>query len=135
MSRSYSVGVALQSECHIKKYQYQGQTLLLTDTLNDLQYATPNQFLSAVYDDKWYIGIIKEADSENSEFLLDFMHPNGPSSSFRWPEKRDICWVPIQHVLCRIEAPCLVTNRGQYQMTLESTQAVKKAWLNFNANP
>ena len=43
---------------------------------------TASQFLSAIYDGKWYIGVIKQVDFSNGEFLLDFMHPNGPSSSF-----------------------------------------------------
>ena len=95
-----------------------------------LQHATAIQFLSAVYDEMWYIGMIKEADFLNSGFLLDFMNPNGLLSSFWWPEKCDIYWVPFQHILFMIEAPRLFSGSGQYQTMAAFARTVEIARLN-----
>ena len=95
-----------------------------------LQHATASQFLSAVYNGKWYIGKIKVADFSNIDFLLDFMIPNGPLSFFQWSKKHDICWVSFQHVLYVIKALCSVSSRGQHQMTAAPARIIENAWLN-----
>ena len=96
-----------------------------------IQNAHENQFLVAAYDKKWYVGIIKEIDQSSSDFLVDFMHPCGPSHSFHWPKKRDICWIPCQHILCLVDAPTLINSRGFYQLSLKSAENVNHAWLHF----
>ena len=95
------------------------------------QNVTNNQFVTAVYDGKWYVGMIQEIDRSTDDFLLSFMHPFGPACTFHWPSKSDICWVPFQHVLCVIDVPTLVSNRGHYQLTPHSSKLVAKEWSNF----
>ena len=34
-----------------------------------------------------------------------FMHPSSPSRSFQWPHVDDICWVPNDHILWKIDIP------------------------------
>ena len=81
-----------------------------------VQNAHENQFLVPAYDKKWYVGIILEIDQSSSAFQVDFMHPCGPAQSFHWPAKRDICWIPCQHILCLGDAPTLINSRGFYQL-------------------
>lgn len=78
----------------------------------------------ALYDQKWYIGVILEVDVENGDVQVNFMHPNGPSRSFQWPKNQDICWVPNQHILCTIDCPSLATTRGQYHLSGCSLQKI-----------
>ena len=35
----------------------------------------------------------------------------GPSNSFAWPKRKDVCWVPYMHVICKIRPP--TTSTGQ----------------------
>ena len=95
------------------------------------QNAHENQFLVAAYDKKWYVRIIKEIDRSSSDFLVDFMHPYGPSHLFHWPKKRDICWIPCQHILWLVDAPTLINSRGFYQLSLKSAKNVNDARLHF----
>ena len=53
-----------------------------------------------VYDNKWYIGNIVEVSKEFGDVLVDFMKTEG--KSFRWPSKKDQCWVPTVNVICII---------------------------------
>lgn len=43
--------------------------------------------------------------------IIYFMHPHGPSASFTWPSKDDICWVPNTHIICKIDIPLTDTGR------------------------
>jgi len=86
-----------------------------------------------VYDEMWYIGMIKEVDTSNSDILVDFMHPGGPSPSLHWPEKRDVCWIPFQHVLWKIDVPSLVTARGQYYLSDASKNKIVAIWEKYKA--
>ena len=33
------------------------------------------------------------------------MHPQGRSKAFFRPEREDICWVPVEHILAVVQAP------------------------------
>ena len=59
------------------------------------------------------------------------MHPYGPFHSSHWPEKRDICWIPCQHIPSLVDAPMLINNCGFYQLSLKSAENVNDAWLHF----
>ena len=33
------------------------------------------------------------------------MHPKGPAKAFFWPDREDICWVSVEHILAVLQAP------------------------------
>ena len=45
-----------------------------------------------------------EIDNEQADVHVKFMHPQGPARSFHWPDWDDICWVPMVHILDKIDA-------------------------------
>jgi len=73
----------------------------------------------------------EEVDNSNSDVLVKFMHPNGPSRSYFWPGKHDICWAPKQYVLCTIDVPTLAIARGQYHLPEESEHKTNKQWHTY----
>ena len=90
--------------------------------------ATPfsiGQFIAAVFDSKWYVGMIEDIDNDNNDAFVNFMHPSGPAKSYHWPDRSDRCWVPLQHILCGIICPNLQTCRGQYQITVACEQKIQ----------
>ena len=72
---------------------------------------TALQYVACIYKIEGWIGIILEVDKEKGDARTNFMHPHGPSRSFHWPRVDDICWVPITHLLCAIDAPTTITGR------------------------
>ena len=50
------------------------------------------QYVSAIYDDNWYIGIVQHIDKTNKDVFLQLMHPKEPSHYFYWPKNEDVCW-------------------------------------------
>ena len=68
-------------------------------------------YVSCLYDNLWWIGLVMEIDRDSSELKVNFMHPHGPSNSFLWPNREDTCWVPIEHVICTLATPTTKSGR------------------------
>ena len=63
------------------------------------------------------MGIITNVDKEEGDVQVKFMHPSSPSRSFQWSYVDDICWVPNNHILCKINIP--ITSSGRVYSILE----------------
>ena len=73
--------------------------------------------LSYLYDNKWWVGIITNVDKEEEDVQVKFMHSSGPSRTFQWPHVDDICWVPNDHILCKIDIS--IISSGRFYSILE----------------
>ena len=62
------------------------------------------------------MGIITNVDKEE-DVQVKFMHPSRPSRFFQWPHVDDICWVPNDHILWKIDIP--ITSSGRFYSILE----------------
>lgn len=95
----------------------------------------PGKFVACVYDKKWYIGCILEYCEDQNDVKVDFMKQSEISAIFRWPSesRRDICWVPVQHILCLINALDLQGQRDMsYKLSSEDEKKIAHNFLNFN---
>ena len=54
---------------------------------------------------KWYIGQIKDADSEDNTVEVSFLKTK--KAMFQWPARPDVIWVDICSVLCKVSDPKL----------------------------
>ena len=79
-------------------------------------------YISCLYDNKWWVGVIANVDKEEVDVQVKFMHPSGPSRSFQWPHIDGICWVPNDHILCKIDI--LITSSGRFYSILAQDQKV-----------
>ena len=75
-----------------------------------LEDAIPGKYVVCMYDQQWWVGNICDT-SEEQDVKVTFMHPHGPSKSFSWPTREDICWVPLPHIIKIIDAPVTSTGR------------------------
>lgn len=74
------------------------------------------EFIACQYDSFWWVGLVEEINQEQKDFLVNFMHPHGPSKSFKWPTRDDQCWVPFDKFICKIDTPKTATGR-MYQIS------------------
>lgn len=72
------------------------------------------KFVGCLYDGKWWIGHIRNIAEEHRDVLVSFMHPHGPARSFHWPQREDVCFVPLQCVLCLVNPPSTPNGRQYY---------------------
>lgn len=83
-----------------------GDPSLQTDNEQDVQadasasYNT-DDFVAAMYGDKWFVGKIIDLDEEDAE--ISFMVQK--KDLFQWPSAADIIWVKTSNILCVIKAP------------------------------
>ena len=90
-----------------------------------------NKFVCVAYDFNWYVGIVAEVDMPNNDAMVEFMHPKSLSDYLYWPQKKDSCWIPFQHILCTIDVPCMMNNQGQYQVERQSKMRIDQVWKKF----
>ena len=74
-------------------------------------------YVSCLYDNKWWVGIITNVDKEGEDVQVKFMHPSSPSRSFQWPHVDVICWVSNDHIFCEINIS--ITSPRRFYSTLE----------------
>ena len=77
-----------------------------------------SQFVSCVYENSLWIGVVCEIDLENEDVMVKFLHPRFPS-----PSRNDMCLVPNIHIICKISAPTTATGR-QYTISVEHIEKV-----------
>ncbi|GBL84422.1 hypothetical protein AVEN_66656-1 [Araneus ventricosus] len=101
------------------------QTLLVK--MQDLY---PGCFVGCIYDNLWYFGMVSEVNAEEEDVTVKFLHPNGPSLSFFWPNREDVCAVPIPHIIAIVKPPKTMTGRT-YQFSQECKLLVKSSFENI----
>ncbi|GBM96843.1 hypothetical protein AVEN_94036-1 [Araneus ventricosus] len=101
------------------------QTLLVK--MKDLY---PGCFVGCIYDNLWYFGMVSEVNAEEEDVTVKFLHPNGPSLSFFWPNREDVCAVPIPHIIAIVKPPKTMTGRT-YQFSQECILLVKSSFENI----
>jgi len=98
-------------------------TIAPEPTINN-QLFQPGQYVSAVYDKEWYIGVIVARSEENEDVQVKFM--KRPSMKLSWPRHEDKYWMPFDHVLLVIPAPELQSQGArQYELDDKSFESIK----------
>ncbi|KAK2721504.1 hypothetical protein QYM36_003703 [Artemia franciscana] len=64
-----------------------------------------NDYVAANYDGKWYFGLVKTVFHEEEDAEILFLHPPGPAPSFYWPQRGDLCIIPLEHIISTVDAP------------------------------
>ena len=49
------------------------------------------------------ISVLSIVSMEHSDINVKFMHPKAPAKTFFWPDCEDVCWIPQNHLICRVE--------------------------------
>lgn len=85
-------------------------------------------YICCIYDNKWWIGVVLEAEEELSDYLIKFMHPHGPARSFTWPRKDDTCWIPSTDIIQKIDVPDTVTGRS-YTLKVYDLRSIEEKYM------
>lgn len=98
------------SEAEIKKVSDSSQKVSDNDIFG---------YVTAVYDQEWYLGYVLEKDKDLKHAKLTFLEPKGPSRSFNYPYKADILTVPFADILTSVDA---TTSNGRSYMLSKEEQ-------------
>ena len=88
-------------------------------------------FVTCVYDAHWWLALVLETDKENAELKVTFLHPQGPSHSFKYPTQPDILVVPSSDILTKVNAKT-ATSHTYTLSRKESKLATEKLTYKYN---
>ena len=69
----------------------------------DLNDITPGSCYTCRYDNGLHLYIVSYVSMERSDINVKFMHPKAPAKKFFWPDCEDVCWIPLNHMICRVK--------------------------------
>ena len=75
---------------------------------------------------KWCIGQIKDADSEDNTVEISFLETK--KAMFQWPARPDMIWLDISSVLCKVSDP---KPSGMLVMNPNDIKRLRKYLANF----
>lgn len=56
-------------------------------------------FVTCAYDDDWWLACVLRLNEDSEEVSVSFLHPQGPSRSFKYPPTPDVLNIPVGDVL------------------------------------
>lgn len=77
-------------------------------------------FVTCKYNNQWWLSCILDQLKESDEVMVTFLHPAGPSRSFKYPSNKDELVVPCDNILTKVY-PSTATGRT-YQLTSKEQQ-------------
>lgn len=68
------------------------------ETLQSLKYG---DWLAVHYDEEWYIAVVEDTVQDGC-VRVNFLHPKGPNTRFRWPIFEDTLWIDLRSILAKL---------------------------------
>lgn len=87
-------------------------------------------YITIVYDNNWWLAYVLEKKESKEEVNVSFLHPAGPSTNFSYPRLQDILWLPVTHVLCKVN-PVTPTGRT-YNLSEKELHQTTEAFKDFS---
>ena len=89
------------------------------------------------HEENWWLACALEVCSDTKEMKLTFLHPHGPSNSFKYPEPQNIHTIPMDDILTLVDPR---TRSGHvYSMTKKemtfATEQLRTAVINLYYMP
>ena len=56
-------------------------------------------FVTCSHEENWWLACVLEVCSDTKKVKLTFLHPHGPSNSFKYPEPQNIHTIPMDDIL------------------------------------
>lgn len=98
LTRVYSFSQDMREEIVVEKVR------------SSLTFKEIKGFVTCVYDKKWWVACVLSSNADTRLVKLSFLHPNGPSTSFSYPQQSDILEVDASTILSTID-PHTATGR------------------------
>ena len=84
-----------------------------------------NEYVACYYNSGWWVGLVQDVNCDEKDVEIIFLHPPGPSNSFTWAKRKDVCLVPCMNVICKIRPPTTFTGQTYY-LEKEDNEMISK---------
>ena len=106
---------------------------LVTDTAStsfNKHNCHPGMYLACVYDNEWYIGIVREISEDSDDIFIKFTKQDGVN--FMWPIEEDECWVSFVNVLAQVNSLVAQGHGARtYRVSENELQYVSETFLDM----
>jgi hypothetical protein len=82
-------------------------------------------YITAKYDGHWWLGCVLKTIPESAEVEISFLHPHGPSRSFKYPTQVDVLLMSCEDILTTVN-PTTVTGRSYTLSEAETLAATER---------
>ena len=87
------------------RYWYTATTIVYTSgfahLVNEFTIQCSGVYMNCVYDGVWWLALVMETYPSSKEAKLKFLHPKGPSPSFKFPKTDDVLIVGCMDILMK----------------------------------
>ena len=67
-------------------------------------------YVACVYDNKWWIGIVKDKSEDYVDYFISFMKPSGEVKQYCWSAEGDNYWIDKSDIICTLPAPNITSS-------------------------
>ena len=75
----------------------------VTLTKNEIPPESIAGFVTCLHEENWWLACVLEVCSDTKEVKLTFLHPHGPSNSFKYPEPQNFHIIPMDNILTLVD--------------------------------
>ena len=119
-----------QNTTELKVYETSYDTISYIKCITKDSYTKENlivsvgNYVTCVYDNKLWVGLINDYEKEFDDFMINFLHPHGFSKQYKFPVIPDYCNVPKENILMVLKTPNLIGgSRISYSFDEKELQA------------
>ena len=80
----------------------------------DLSNVAPGSYYACKYDNGLCFCIVNYVSMEHGDVNVKFKHLKAPAKKFFCPDHEDVCWIPLNHMICRVEPPSSCSTARYY---------------------
>ena len=95
-----------KNKLHTKMFSYSStpkeERVTLSETV-ELPLEEINGFVTVAHNDEWWIGCVLHTDEDSKTVTMNFLCPQGPSHSFKYPHKQNITTISYTDVLTKVD--------------------------------
>ena len=74
-----------------------------------------------MYEEKWWVTCVIDVDEDDNAVKVNFLHPQGPSRSFRYPAAPNILTISAESVLLKVDPRS--TKTDTYTLTRKDSRS------------
>lgn len=102
---------------------------------SDISSFIPGQYVTAVYDEDWYLDSVLEISEPNADIMISFMsRSQGNPPTFKWPRHPDKCYIPVTHILCRTPIPSASATGRCYSFGEATIKSITDSFEQFKSH-
>lgn len=89
-------------------------------------------WVACCYGGNWWLAMVESKDENKKTFYLDFLHPHGPATSFKWPARKDKLIVSVNEIVMVVPEPRKRTKSSRnLEMTGDMLTIINQAFDEF----